>query len=64
MSDGSGFTVTLTAQEWNVVLGVLGQAPFSQVAGVIGAIQNQCQGQNAQAQRATPRLVEQPQAGE
>jgi hypothetical protein len=35
-------TVTLTAQEWNTLMTVMGEAPFKTVASLIGQIQSQC----------------------
>jgi hypothetical protein len=35
-------TVTLTAQEWNTLMTVMGEAPFKTVAPLIGQIQSQC----------------------
>mgnify|MGYP006275936661 CR=1 FL=1 len=34
-------TITLTVNEWNVIMGALGKAPFEQVVNVVNQIKEQ-----------------------
>lgn len=47
-------TVTLTVNEWNVVLNALGQRPFAEVANVIQLINDQAKAQLGQPQESDP----------
>jgi hypothetical protein len=46
-------TITLEAQQWNVVLGALGEAPYRIAAPVIARIVEQVQSKQSQAAAAT-----------
>lgn len=48
--------ITLTAEEWNLVLDVLGDGPFKRVSPLIQKIIQQAQAKEAQAPEDRPRL--------
>jgi hypothetical protein len=50
----TAIAVTLEAQEWNAVLGILSEAPYKLVAAIIGKMTQQAQAGAAQAGVAQP----------
>ena len=56
MAPDTPVPVTLQAQEWNALLGVLVEAPYKQVAGLIAQITEQAQ-RHAQQVGAQPPMT-------
>ena len=54
------FAVTLRAEQWNVVLQVLSEAPFRVAAPLIGEIEKQCRAQDTTAAVAEEPAAELP----
>ena len=53
-------TVTLTAQEWNTLMTIIGEAPFKLVAPLVQQIQGQCMAQQHPRNGPVPNGFGQP----